>query len=335
MKELVVQSGWDAVLVDRPMPRIAGEYALVQVTVAALCEEHRPGRSIGPAAVARGHEAAGTVVEPAPGSGLRPGQRVVVLPGYACGSCALCRAGVPASCPSPRDPLTDCASESGDCTFAEYLVKPARLLVPVPAEVPDEHAALAGCSMGTAFSALRRAQVGSGDTVLVTGLGPMGLSTLVNALALGLRTVCVARNPARQELARRLGADLVVDPWQLRADPAAAGQVDAAIECAGQPLYQRLALDLVRPGGRVGLIGRSGSLLVQVTRDLVRRNVTVFGCDGPGAADLADVVAVLRTEAARVEQLITHCFPIADFGSASAVARRGDAGKILLRVAGP
>src|SRR5688500_1783225 len=163
----------------KPIPRIARDYVLVKVLVAPMCNEHlayadwdfrdrnRPD--------SLGHEAAGEVVEAGSGSDFSPGDRVVVLSGYPCGRCRMCATGAYAHCPEPENPLEVCASPSGECGFAQYMIKPAWLLVRIPDGMSYAHASMLCCGLGATHTALERMGVGAGDRLLVTGLGQVGL----------------------------------------------------------------------------------------------------------------------------------------------------------------
>src|SRR5437660_712890 len=139
-------------VIRKPVPRIAGRYVLIRVLVAPMCNEHvaytdgiylernRPD--------SLGHEMAGEVVSAPLGASVKPGDRVVALCGYPCGYCEPCQRGYYAHCSSPDDPRKVCGSESGECGFAQYAVKPDWMLEPIPDHLSYEHAAMACCGLG-------------------------------------------------------------------------------------------------------------------------------------------------------------------------------------------
>ena len=222
---------------NRPMPRIDRDYVMLKVMAAPMCNEYiaytsgtylernRPD--------SLGHEMAGEVVQ-APAGPVRPGDRVVALCGYPCGQCEQCKLGYYSHCSQPDDPREVCNSASGECGFAQYAVKPGWMLEPIPDGLSYEHAAMACCGLGPTFGAMERLGVNAGSTILVTGLGAVGLGGIVNAKARGCYVIGAARSGYRAELARKLGCDYVVGPastrWQRR--PAAA----ARTMCSSAPV---------------------------------------------------------------------------------------------------
>jgi threonine dehydrogenase-like Zn-dependent dehydrogenase len=182
----------------------------VKILVAPMCTEFKDRRS-GREQLALGHEAAGVVVD-AGGSGkVREGDRVAVMPHYGCGRCWLCTAGDYMYCPNQRDVLAETGQEYGTGTYAQYVLKPDWLLAPIPDDIPLEHGAMACCGLGPSFGAAERMHLDALDTLVVSGCGPVGLGALVHGAVRGARTLANETQPYRAELARRLGADTVID----------------------------------------------------------------------------------------------------------------------------
>ena len=131
MKACELAPGGKVMIVDRPEPCAAGNIVKVQVTITPMCTEFKDRRAGAPSDVL-GHEAAGVVVDPADSKLVREGDHVVVMPGYGCGRCSLCTTGEHIFCRSQRDVLAETGSRYGTATYAEYLIKPDWLLLPVP-----------------------------------------------------------------------------------------------------------------------------------------------------------------------------------------------------------
>jgi L-iditol 2-dehydrogenase len=327
-------------MLDKPMPRVRRDYALVKVHVAPMCNEHhayanwdfrdrnRPD--------SLGHEAAGEVVEVGPASRFQPGDRVVALCGYPCGVCELCRTGAYAHCPSPENPLEVCASESGECCFAEYTIKPDWLLVPIPDGMSYEHASMTCCGLGATFTAMTNLETTSSDTVLVTGLGPVGLGAVVNAVTRGSRVIGAGRSPYRSRLALELGAEAVLDPRddgfprRLRELTWGRGP-DCVIECSAAPMYQRLALDAVSRRGRVAFLGESAELSIHVDRDVIQKGVTLTGSLDLYLHHAPALLRVIATHGPLIDRFVTHRFSLHDVQRAWELQLAGACGKVLLR----
>jgi L-iditol 2-dehydrogenase len=247
-------------LIEKPMPRVKENFVLLKIHVAPMCNEYLAYRDFDfrernkPDSL--GHEAAGEIVDVGSAVNLKVGERVVALCGYPCGRCYLCRCGYYSHCKNIQDPLKICDSESGDCSFAEYMLKQDWLLLPIPEGMSYEHASMACCGLGPTFGAMQIMNVSVPSTVLITGLGPVGLGGVINGIFRGARVIGVARNSYRRSLARDLGAELVLDPGdenalQIILDATDGEGVDCAIECSSGSDYQRLALDATRRKGKV------------------------------------------------------------------------------------
>lgn len=318
------------------MPRIAANYVLVKIMVAPVCNEYlaytegiyHPGDR--PDSL--GHEVAGEVVDGPPDASVKTGDRVVMVCGmFACGRCELCRRGYHAYCLRPDDPRKVCDAESGDCGFAQYTVRPDWMLEPIPADLSYEHAAMAACGLGPTFGAIERTGVKPGHTALITGLGAVGLGGIINAKARGARVIGIARSPYRAELARRLGCDLVIGPSLPDVLEATDGRgADVALECSGQPDYQRLAIDGVARLGSVAFLAEPGHLDISINEDLVKRGVTLLGSINVNRYSLRRLLQIIRSVPEQLDMLITHRLPLERIGEAFEAQAAYESGKILL-----
>jgi len=203
-----------------------------------------------------GHEFCGTVVALGPSvTGLRSGDRVAVEPNYRCGRCPRCLAGEYNICRH-----FGFAGLMGNGGMAEYAAVPAYMAHRLPENVSLEQAALFEPA-SVALHALRRAGT-TPETVMVVGLGPVGLLTVRLAAERGVRRiVAVDVSPARLHRAAGLGATDLVDAGleervgdRIRALTDGEG-VDVAFEVAGSESTLRTCLDATRRGGRVVLVG--------------------------------------------------------------------------------
>ncbi|HEY0868636.1 MAG TPA: zinc-binding dehydrogenase, partial [Fimbriimonas sp.] len=262
MKVVRIRGKEQVELVDRPEPRPRGEFVVVKVEVAPMCTEYK-GFKQGWVNDCLGHEAAGTVVATDGVRRVAEGQRVLVLPQYPCGRCRFCLRGEYVYCEQSLDALEATGNEAGTATYAQYLLKQDWMLYPIPDDLSTEHASLANCALGPALGGLKLAKVSGLDTVLVTGLGPVGLGAVLLAKWMGARVAAVDPIAYRRQLAVDLGADDIFDSSEGDAlDRVRSIGIDTAIECSGSPLAQRFGIDAVRRLGTIVFVGEAKELTV-------------------------------------------------------------------------
>jgi len=222
-----------------------------------------------PSGVVMGHEGAAWVEEVGEGvGGLEPGDLVVLAWTAPCGSCASCRRGEPWLCSRPDGSGHRLARElvrlrlasgeaigaySGIGTFGERQVVAASAAIKVDPATPPEIAALIGCAVTTGIGAVRNtAQVQAGESVVVIGLGGVGLSAVICAIGAGAKPVtAIDTSEAKLLLASLAGAHHTL----LASEADEAGGADHVFECIGLVATVELAIDLARPGGTVTLVG--------------------------------------------------------------------------------
>jgi threonine dehydrogenase-like Zn-dependent dehydrogenase len=231
------------------------QLARLRVEACALCGSDKRLLRSG-AAVTPGHEIVGVVEElPADTAGLNVGDRVLVYIPIHCGQCAECEAGQTNRC-LRLERLIGWQEPGG---FAEVLDLPVRNLIVVPPEFSPTQAVLALDTIGTSAHGLRlsaRALGGLDGPAVVVGCGPLGLGAVATLRAMGTRSI-YATDPvtSRLDVATRLGATALPKAARRREFP-------LVIEASGAAPARETALDLVRPGGVVLLLGESNDPLV-------------------------------------------------------------------------
>ena len=211
MKKAVITGPKSFKIVDVPVPVPKEDWVLVKITTAPMCTEYKQYES-GIVDLPLGHEAAGEVVEVDKPGKVKVGDRVVVMPQYPCGTCSLCRQGEYIHCENLYDFHEFTNSEHGSDTYAQYILKPSWLLPVIPESMTDEHASMLCCGLGPTFGAMERMNVKDSDTILITGLGPVGLGGIINGKFRGCKIIGITSNIYRANLAKALGADVVLDP---------------------------------------------------------------------------------------------------------------------------
>lgn len=334
MKIVAITGERRAEVVERPDPKAFDDFVVVKITVAPMCTEYKAFER-GQPSEHLGHESAGEVVEVARPGRVKVGDRVVVMPTYPCGVCPLCLAGEYIHCQSGPKVGELAGSDYGFSTYAQYTLKQDWMLVPIPDDVSDEHASMACCGLGPTFGAMQRMAVDAFDTVLVTGLGPVGLGGVVNGVSRGARVIAVESQPYRARLAREIGAAEVLDPTvdnvlEAILDLTGGVGVDKALDCSGVPAAQQFMIQAVRRRGQAAFVGEGGEVSVHVSRDMIRKGLTLHGSWHYSMADTPRIMQVIRGRPDLLGKQITHSFPMSRVQEAFELQLTRECGKVLL-----
>jgi L-iditol 2-dehydrogenase len=321
-------------LVQRPDPEPCDDFAVVKIHAAPMCTEYKSFAS-GNRSDRLGHEAAGEVVGLARRGRVEVGDHVVLMPQYPCGKCALCVSGDYIYCEQCVDVAKETGNPAGAATMAQYALKQDWLLVPIPDGVSYDHAAMACCGLGPTFGAMQLMAVDAFDTVLLTGLGPVGLGGVVNARYRGARVIGVEPGRYRAELARDLGAEAVLDPAggsaleRIRELTGGTG-VDKALDCTGAAPARRLCIEATRRKGHVAFVGEGGDVTIHGSDDMIRKGLTLHGVWHYNLAEAPAAMKVVRESASQIDRLITHTFPLEGIQDAFDLQLAGECGKVVL-----
>jgi L-iditol 2-dehydrogenase len=254
---------------EEPEPAAEAGMSLVRVTAVGICGSDLhwwDEGAIGDATLAHplvlGHEGAGVIAE-----GPRRGERVAIDPAIADGTCRACRDGYPNLCYRIRF----AGHGETDGMMRELMTWPSELLYPLPDGVSDADGALLE-PLGVAIHSVDLGHLPFAGTASVVGCGPIGLLLIAVLKAAGARSVLAVEPVAhRREAASRAGADLVADPGDLDLRELTGAGVDVAFEAAGADEAVRLAVESVRPGGRVVLAGIPGDDAISFQASVARR----------------------------------------------------------------
>ena len=227
----------------------------------AIYHEHKGSGAERYQNVIAGHEPSGQVEAVGPGAGgFEPGDRVVVYHILGCGRCGECTKGFMIGCTSHEREAYGWQRDGG---HADYLLAEARTLLYLPDGLTYTDGALVACGFGTAYQGLLRAGVSGRDTVLVVGLGPVGLGAVMLAAASGAEVIGVDLIPDRLELAKSAGAAHVLtggeDVAEEIRDLAEGRGVEVGMDCSGSAAG-REAVPAGRPRVGTGRLHRRGRL---------------------------------------------------------------------------
>ena len=282
-----------------------------------------------------GHEAVGTVVEAgAAVKNVTVGARVLVSCVSACGACRYCRDSRYGQCLGGGGWIL---GNEIDGTQAEFVRVPFadNSTYPIPDGVSDEDMLMLADILPTAYEVgVLNGRVGPGDVVAVVGAGPIGLSAISGArLFSPSLVVAIDMASARLDAAKQFGADVVIN--NVEQDPIAAVReltgglgADVAIEAVGVPATFELAVDLVRPAGRVANIGVHGQPATLHLQRLWDRDLTIT----TGLVDTYSTPTLIRLLASHhvdAQHFVTHHFGFDDFMQAYDVfSRAGETGAL-------
>lgn len=294
---------------------------------------HRLNGSVLPQVL--GHEFSATVLEVGSGAtGVRVGDRVSVMPLLFCGRCALCRRGLNHLCTSMA-----CIGLSYTWGgIAEECVVPVEKVTVLPEGVNDVQGALVEPTAVAAYG-VDRAGVRPGDTVLITGAGPIGALAAMYSYALGATVYISEVNPKRQALARSIDVGELLDPTvtdvvsELRDRTEGVG-VDAVIECSGNERALQTALGAVRAAGTVaqtGLHTRPAAIEPMV---LSERDITLRGTWCYPVTDWPRIISLISKGTLDVERIVSAKIDMDDVvehGFETLLSPTGDQVKVLVR----
>jgi L-iditol 2-dehydrogenase len=270
-----------------PRPVAGAGEVLVRVKACGICGsdvhgyDGTSGRRIPP--IIMGHEASGEIAEVGEGvNRWKVGDRVTFDSTVYCGECDYCRQGQVNLCTDRRVLGVSCVDYRQHGAFAEYVKMPARILFALPDSLTYEQAAF--CEpLSIALHAVERVAPQPGDTALVIGAGVIGLLVLQVLKMKGCRRVLVSDlNEARLAIALATGADEVFVPT----DCDVVGEVllrtggegcEVTMECVGFGAAVRTAIDAVRKGGKVGLVGNLAATCELPLQKVVTREISLHG----------------------------------------------------------
>lgn len=318
--------------VDAPRPA-AGE-VLVRVRVCGICGSDLHfyhGQFPSLPTISPGHEFAGEVAEVGEGvTGFAAGQRVAVEPIRSCRACAYCNTGQYHLC--ARRGLLGTLIPGA---LAEFISMPAYTLYLLPDELDFDLGALTE-PLAVAVHGLHIVDLIPGERVLVMGSGTIGLLTVLAAKASGAGEVLATyRHDHQAEAALALGATTVLkDGESTRIEE----PVDVVVETVGgaAPTLSQ-ALGIVRPGGRISVLGVFTQPAQINALGLVLKEVRIVGgityCRPGQRSDFQVALGILRTYAEQARSIITHRFPLEDAGKAFATAADKASRSIKVQVA--
>ena len=325
-------------LTTKPIPEPGPDDVRIRIVASAICgsdlHKYRQSQAErdehGYSRLALGHEGSGVVDAVGPGVTYPAvGDRVVVYHLIGCGHCEHCRRGEPGFCREMQG-----FNWVRDGVNAEYVVVPARNALPLPDEFDFEDGALLACNLGTGFAAARKARASGDMTLAVSGLGPVGLYTVMMARAMGASVLGIDVQPSRIEMAEKLGIDATANAMET--DPVAAMRefgggdgVHAAIDTSGNTHARTAALEGLRPHGIFVEVGIGEETVYKLSAPLNSREITLTGSWIFKLYEWEDLLDFMRRHELPVKEVISQRCRIDDAVEAFKLADSATTGKIM------
>jgi L-iditol 2-dehydrogenase len=357
MKAWVLGDPGELTLEEKPVPAPSKAEVLVRIDAVAICATDLEIIYHGPPAQIRGgspfnknftpgHEYMGTVVALGPGvDEYKIGERVTVEIHAGCGQCKRCREGMYTSCHNYGMNYGDVDKGhrangfTTDGGFCEYQVNNINTLVHVDDSMSDEEATLV-VTAGTAMYGLTElGGLVAGESVVVTGPGPIGLLGVAVAKALGAQPVILTgTRDNRLEIGKQLGADHVVnvrkeDPVEAVRKLTDGKGVDYVVECSAASNAVNEAAQMVNRGGKICLAAFPHEAPAVDIAHLVRNNIYIYGIRGEGKSATHRAEAFMRQKRFDATLIHTHTFDMTDLPEALRYAkdRVEDAIKVVVK----
>jgi threonine dehydrogenase-like Zn-dependent dehydrogenase len=325
MKGVVFLGGRELELRDFPDPAPGLDEVVLEIKASGMCGSdlkfyRAPKGQSATAAlglgdrgpIIAGHEPCGVVAAVGPGvSGkqARVGQRVMQHHYRGCGVCDHCATGWMQLC---VDGVAEIYGVTGHGAHARYMTCPARTLVPLPDELSFRAGAAISCGTGTAWGALQRLGLQAHHTIAIFGQGPVGLSATQLAAAMGARVIALDTEPERLQRAKAFGADILIDPKATNDVVGAIRDVTGgrgahlALDASSSPQARAQAVRCVRTWGKACFVGEGDTVTLDVSNDLLRRQVTLIGSWTFSSVGQAECARFIAERGIDIDPLFTH-----------------------------
>jgi threonine 3-dehydrogenase len=334
-----IRPGPGASLESVPVPTLGANDVLVRVRAASICGTDLHIYEWNPWAASRlrppltfGHEFCGIVERVgAEVAGIAPGDFVTAEMHVACGRCRQCRLGQSHVCQN----LSILGVDQDGC-FAEFLRVPAGNIWKIDPEIPEHYAAILD-PLGNAVHSVLSGEI-AGQTVAVTGCGPIGLMSIAVAKACGAAAIFATEvNPPRRAMALTMGASEAFDPsaqdavTAIRAATSGAG-VDVLLEMSGSSQAIQSGLAMLRSGGRASLLGiPSEPITMDLAASVITKGITIHGIFGRRMFQTwIQMTALLQQRRLNLDPLFRERSPLDRFAEAFSLLQAGHPGKVLL-----
>ena len=301
--------------IDRvPVPRIGPNDILLEVRASGICHSdlnYRNGVApVGKIPIILGHEISGVVARTGGRvKDIRVGERKLVHYVSSCGRCPYCLTNQENYCKSYQ-----MIGKDVDGGFAQYSVIPARCAVTLPETIPFEQGAIMGCAVPTAYHAIRRGRVQAKDTVVIIGVGGLGMHAvqLAKKTFHAARVIALDRFDWKLKKARTLGANDTVnaatsDPTDAVSRMTGGALANVVLDFVGSEKTNQQGIRCVGKGGRLVLVGIGAkSMTVSPYHTIIGKEIEIIGVDDHLKVELDRLVELVRSGRLDLSHSVTH-----------------------------
>ena len=343
MKGIVLLGDKELQVRNFPVPRPRYGQVLVKIKTAAICgsdhhfynSKQEVFENLGGIS---GHEPAGVVYETGEGVNyIKVGDRVCLYHFEGCGHCEYCHAGH----------MNNCMQKKGlgwllDGANAEYICMDEKNCLVLPPELSFEDGSFLACTGSTAYSALKKISVSGRDVLVVYGLGPVGLAGLITGKAMGAVVIGVERSKYRLELAKKLGADFLIDSnsediYERIMEITNGRGVEKSMECSGSTELRKLTVKAAAVSGSIVLVGNSEDVMnnkIELLasfdqRYIIRKELTICGSYVMPLGMYEEITRFMLHKKMHYDSIVTHRFSIDRAKEAFELFASGNSGKII------
>lgn len=281
-----------------------------------------------------GHEPSGQIVKCGPGlRRFKEGDRVIVYHISGCGVCNDCRRGYMISCTSPYRRAYGWQRDGG---MAEYLLAEEKDLVLLPDSLTYTDGAQVACGFGTVYEGLEKIGVCGNDTVLVVGLGPVGLAACMLSRAMGANKV-IGVDTVEERM--QIAMDKGLCDHTIKSDSLALAKIleltggngaEKAVDCSGHTLGRQLAIRGARKWGKIVFIGEGGTVEFNPSPDIIHDQKTIYGSWVTNIWRMEELVERIVRWGIHPEDLVTNRFTLDHASEGFALMNEGKCGKVAI-----
>ncbi|MDR0562118.1 MAG: zinc-binding dehydrogenase [Spirochaetaceae bacterium] len=330
------------VLKDVPIPTPGHGQVLVKTKACTICgsdiraiyREHIGKGPEGYQNVIAGHEPCGQVVEEGPGvRRFKKDSRVIVYHISGCGVCHDCRMGYMISCSSPLRAAYGWQRDGG---MAEYILCDEKDLVALPDALSYTDGAQVACGFGTVYEAIMKVGVCGNDTVLIVGLGPVGLAAAMLCKAMGAQKIFgIEAQEFRIDLARNLSLfDKVLPAADSNVEEIKSltngNGVERAFDASSSDKGRSAAIRATRQWGKIAFVGEGGTVSFNPSPDIIHPQKSVYGSWVTSIWLMENLVEELVRWNLHPDMLVTHRFPLEKADEAYRLMADGKCGKVAV-----